>query len=156
MKGQGETGRGGSQERERERQGGRRRERGREGKEGREKNKGVFTCLWNQQLAALSHNLRHMDIIRTTVSVCVCRRLGVLCATGCVCVCALKPMSLRCKLQKTVTFLWCSKVTVVPSNYPRTPPPPVWNMERPRVTLHEKLSLIGSSSVWGDTTLMCV
>lgn len=71
MKGQGETGRGGSQERERERQGVRRRERGRELKEGREKNKGVFTCLWNQQLAALSHNLRHMDIIRTTVSVCV-------------------------------------------------------------------------------------
>ena len=52
MKGQGETGRGGSSE-------------------GREKNKGVFTCLWNQQLAALSHNLRHMDVIRTTVSVCV-------------------------------------------------------------------------------------
>lgn len=46
-------------------------ERGREGeKEGRGKNKGVFTCLWNQQLAALSHNLRHMDVIRTTVSVC--------------------------------------------------------------------------------------
>lgn len=39
-------------------------------KEGRGKNKGVFTCLWNQQLAALSHNLRHMDVIRTTVSVC--------------------------------------------------------------------------------------
>lgn len=51
MKGQGERGRGGSSE-------------------GSEKNKGVFTCLWNQQLAALSHNLRHMDVIRTTVSVC--------------------------------------------------------------------------------------
>lgn len=63
MKGQGETGRGGSKERER---------REREGKEGREKNKGVFTCLWNQQLAALSHNFRHMDIIRMTVCVCVC------------------------------------------------------------------------------------
>lgn len=50
----------------------RERERKREGKEGREKNKGVFTCLWNQQLAALSHNLRHMDVIRTTVSVCEC------------------------------------------------------------------------------------
>lgn len=51
MKGQGERGRGGSGE-------------------GSKKNKGVFTCLWNQQLAALSHNLRHMDVIRTTVSVC--------------------------------------------------------------------------------------
>lgn len=45
---------------------------GEEGGGGREKNKGVFTCLWNQQLAALSHNLRHMDVIRTTMSVCVC------------------------------------------------------------------------------------
>lgn len=60
MKGLGETGRGGSTESETERE---------ESK--REKNKGVFTCLWNEQLAALSHNLRHMDIIRTTVSVCV-------------------------------------------------------------------------------------
>lgn len=124
MKGQGETGRGGSQERERERQGERRREGGREGKEGREKNKGVFTCLWNQQLAALSHNLRHMDIIRTTVSVCVSETRGFVRDRVCVCVCVLKPMSLRCELQKTVTFLWCSKMTVVPSNYPRTPPPP--------------------------------
>lgn len=61
MKGQGETGKGGSKGRGREREGER---------EGRGKNKGVFTCLWNQQLAALSHNLRHMDVIRTTVSVC--------------------------------------------------------------------------------------
>lgn len=88
MEGQGETGRGGSKEGEKE------------GKEGREKNKGVFTCLWNQQLAALSHNLRHMDVIRTTVSVCVCvcdymcvcvdaRAWECVCATVCVraCVC---------------------------------------------------------------------
>lgn len=47
---------------------------GERAKEGREKNKGVFTCLWNQQLAALSHNLRHMDVIRTAVSLCVCAR----------------------------------------------------------------------------------
>lgn len=67
MKGQGEPGRGGSRERERKR----------EGKEGREKNKGVFTCLWNQQLAALSHNLRHMDVIRTTVCASVCLTISV-------------------------------------------------------------------------------
>lgn len=60
-------------------------EREREGKEGREKNKGVFTCLWNQQLAALSHNLRHMDIIRTTVSVCVSETRGFVCDRVCVC-----------------------------------------------------------------------
>lgn len=85
MKGQGETGRGGSQEREGEAR--REREGGREGKEGREKNKGVFTCLWNQQLAALSHNLRHMDIIRTTVSVCVSETRGFVRDRVCVCVC---------------------------------------------------------------------
>lgn len=65
MEGQGETGRGGSKKKTRESEGER-------GGGGREKNKGVFTCLWNQQLAALSHNLRHMDVIRTTMSVCVC------------------------------------------------------------------------------------
>lgn len=32
---------------------------------------------------------------------------------------------------------------------------PVRNVGRPTVTLHEKLSLIGIGSVWGDTTLMC-
>ena len=53
---------------------------------GREKNKGVFTCLWNQQLAALSHNLRHMDVIRTTMSVCVCVCVCVR-VWECVCVC---------------------------------------------------------------------
>lgn len=109
MKGQGEPGRGGSRERERKR----------EGKEGREKNKGVFTCLWNQQLAALSHNLRHMDVIRTTVCASVCLTISV-------CErerehrseCVFKHVSLRCRLQKTVTFLWCSKMTVVLNNPP--------------------------------------
>ena len=67
--GAGETGRGGSEE-----------------KEGRGKNKGVFTCLWNQQLAALSHNLRHMDVIRTAVSVCASVTMSV-CAGVWKCVC---------------------------------------------------------------------
>lgn len=97
----------------------RERERKREGKEGREKNKGVFTCLWNQQLAALSHNLRHMDVIRTTVCASVCLTISV-------CErerehrseCVFKHVSLRCRLQKTVTFLWCSKMTVVLNNPP--------------------------------------
>ena len=68
---------------------GRQRERGGERRKGgREKNKGVFTCLWNQQLAALSHNLRHMDVIRTTMSVCVCVCVCVCKSLGvCVCVC---------------------------------------------------------------------
>lgn len=135
MKGQGEPGRGGSRERERKR----------EGKEGREKNKGVFTCLWNQQLAALSHNLRHMDVIRTTVSVCEC-------VSDYICVWEREStgvsVSLRCRLQKTVTFLWCSKMTVVLNNPPlkhtHTNSRLVWNLERPRVTLHKKLCLIGS------------
>lgn len=105
MKGQGETGKGGSKERGREREG---------EKEGRGKNKGVFTCLWNQQLAALSHNLRHMDVIRTPVSVCagdwesVCARQHV--------------FALRAGEDSHVFVV--EQMTVVPNNLPHHNRPP--------------------------------